>query len=72
MKDVELFREFEEKKVYLKEQLVQELEEKQKLIEQERSSMELTGDSLELKPINTRYQTIAGCMRFEEHIYHEN
>jgi len=47
-------REFEEKKVYLKEQLVQELEEKQKLIEQERSSMELTGDSLELKPINTR------------------
>ena len=48
------FREFDEKKVYLREQLIAELEEKQKLIEQERSSMELTGDSLELKPINTR------------------
>eukprot|EP00088_Acartia_fossae_P070435 TRINITY_DN9437_c0_g1_i3.p1 TRINITY_DN9437_c0_g1~~TRINITY_DN9437_c0_g1_i3.p1 ORF type:complete len:325 (+),score=84.12 TRINITY_DN9437_c0_g1_i3:36-1010(+) len=47
-------REFDEKKVYLREQLIAELEEKQKLIEQERSSMELTGDSLELKPINTR------------------
>lgn len=47
-------REFEDKKVYLKEQLIAELEEKQKMIEQERTSMELTGDSMELKPINTR------------------
>jgi len=47
-------REFEEKKVYLKDQLIAELEEKQKMIEQERTSMELTGDSMELKPINTR------------------
>jgi len=47
-------REFEEKKVYLKEQLIAELEEKQKMIEQERTTMELTGDSMELKPINTR------------------
>ena len=47
-------REFEEKKVYLKEQLIAELEDKQKMIEQERTSMELTGDSMELKPINTR------------------
>jgi len=47
-------REFEDKKVYLKDQLISELEEKQKMIEQERTSMELTGDSMELKPINTR------------------
>jgi len=47
-------KEFEEKKVYLREQLLSELEEKQKMIEQERTSMELTGDSLELKPVTTR------------------
>ena len=47
-------KEFEEKKVYLKEQLLSELEEKQKQIEIERTSMELTGDSLELKPVTTR------------------
>jgi len=47
-------REFEEKVVYLKEQLLSELEEKQKQIEIERTSMELTGDSLELKPVTTR------------------
>jgi len=47
-------REYDEKVVYLREQLIAELEEKQRLIEQERSSMELTGDSLDLKPINTR------------------
>ena len=29
-----IFREFEEKKIYLKEQLVAELEEKQRMIEQ--------------------------------------
>merc|ERR1712083_508267 len=48
------FREFEDQKVYLKDQLIAELEEKQKLIETERHNMELTGDSMELKPINTR------------------
>jgi len=47
-------REFEEKKVYLREQLISQLEEKQKMIEAERTSMELTGDSMELKPISTR------------------
>ena len=39
----DLFREYDEKVVYLREQLIAELEEKQRLIEQERSSMELTG-----------------------------
>merc|ERR1712241_1430123 len=48
------FREFEDQKVYLKDQLIAELEEKQKLIETERHNMELTGDSMELKPITTR------------------
>ena len=36
------------------EQLIAELEEKQKLIEAERHNMELTGDSMEMKPITTR------------------
>ena len=47
-------REFEEHKVYLREQLIAELEEKLKLIENERHGMELTGDSMELKTISTR------------------
>ncbi len=47
-------REFEEHKVYLREQLVAELEEKQKAIEGERHSVELAGDSSELKTISTR------------------
>ena len=45
--------------MYLKEQLLSELEEKAKQIEIERTSMELTGDSLELKPVTTRY-----CLSF--------
>ena len=48
------FREFEDQKVYLKDQLIAELEEKQKLIETERHNMELTGDSMELKVQPTR------------------
>merc|ERR1711902_111422 len=48
------FREFEDQKVYLKDQLIAELEEKQKMIEAERHNMELTGDSMEMKPITTR------------------
>ena len=47
-------REFEEQKVFLRDQLISELEEKQRMIETERHNMELTGDSMELKPINTR------------------
>ena len=47
-------REFEDQKVYLKEQLIVELEEKQKLIEAEFHNTELTGDSMEMKPITTR------------------
>jgi Sin3 histone deacetylase corepressor complex component SDS3 len=35
-------------------QLIAELEEKQKIIETERHNMELTGDSMDLKPISTR------------------
>ena len=47
-------REFEEQKVFLRDQLISELEDKQRMIETERHNMELTGDSTELKPINTR------------------
>ncbi|XP_050702049.1 sin3 histone deacetylase corepressor complex component SDS3-like isoform X3 [Eriocheir sinensis] len=47
-------REFEEKKKELKENLLIELEEKKKIIEQERYTLELTGDSMEYKPVSTR------------------
>ncbi|CAL4098231.1 unnamed protein product, partial [Meganyctiphanes norvegica] len=47
-------REFEEKKLELKENLLVELEEKKKIIEQERYTLDLTGDSMEYKPVSTR------------------
>ncbi|KAL7648031.1 UNVERIFIED_CONTAM: hypothetical protein RMT77_001648 [Armadillidium vulgare] len=47
-------QEFEEKKAELKENLLLELEDKKKIIEQERYSLELTGDSMEYKPVSTR------------------
>lgn len=47
-------KEFEEKRVDLKDNLIAEFEEKRKHIEAERHSMELTGDSTETKPTITR------------------
>ena len=47
-------RELEDQKICLKDQLIAELEEKKKLIEAERHNMELTGDSIEMKPIAIR------------------
>uniref|UniRef100_A0A672MUX1 Sin3 histone deacetylase corepressor complex component SDS3-like n=1 Tax=Sinocyclocheilus grahami TaxID=75366 RepID=A0A672MUX1_SINGR len=47
-------KEFDDKKVELKENLIAELEEKKKMIENEKLTMELTGDSMEMKPIMTR------------------
>ncbi len=47
-------REFEDHKVYLREQLVAELEEKQKAVEAERHNVELLADTSELKTISTR------------------
>lgn len=47
-------KEFDEKKVDLRENLIGELEDKKKTIEAERFSMELTGDSMEVKPVMTR------------------
>lgn len=47
-------KEFDEKKVDLKENLIAELEDKRRTIEAERYSMELTGDSMEVKPVMTR------------------
>lgn len=41
-------KEFEEKKKELKENLLLELEDKKKIIEQERFTLELTGDSMEV------------------------
>lgn len=47
-------KEFEEKKIELKETLLTDLEEKKKFIEVERMAIELTGDSMEVKPVTTR------------------
>mmetsp|Transcript_40483 Transcript_40483/g.65225 ORF Transcript_40483/g.65225 Transcript_40483/m.65225 type:complete len:281 (-) Transcript_40483:143-985(-) len=52
-------KDFEEKKIELKENLIVELGEKKKNIENERHSMDLTGgfllsDSMEIKPVTTR------------------
>lgn len=47
-------REFEEKKIELRETLIMELEEKKRMIESERSTIELTGDSMDVKPVTTR------------------
>jgi Sin3 histone deacetylase corepressor complex component SDS3 len=47
-------RDFEEKKVELKDNMISELEERKKLIEQDRFSAELNADSSEVKTISTR------------------
>ncbi|XP_062499308.1 replication protein A 70 kDa DNA-binding subunit-like [Corticium candelabrum] len=47
-------KEFEIKKVELKENLIHELEEEKKKIEMERQTMEMTGDTSEVKPVITR------------------
>ncbi|BES90288.1 Sin3 histone deacetylase corepressor complex component [Nesidiocoris tenuis] len=47
-------KEYEEKKIEMKENLIQDMEEKRKNIEAERLSMELGGDSNETKPAMTR------------------
>lgn len=47
-------KEYDEKKSDLRENLISDFEEKRKLIEAERHSMELTGDSTEAKPTVTR------------------
>ncbi|XP_034941785.1 sin3 histone deacetylase corepressor complex component SDS3 isoform X2 [Chelonus insularis] len=47
-------KEFEEKKIDLKENLLTDMEEKRKMIESDRQTMELTGDSTEVKPVMTR------------------
>ncbi|XP_075969975.1 sin3 histone deacetylase corepressor complex component SDS3 isoform X2 [Anticarsia gemmatalis] len=47
-------KEFEEKKIELKENLLNDFEDKRKMIESERQSMELNGDSMEVKPAMKR------------------
>ncbi|XP_065341960.1 sin3 histone deacetylase corepressor complex component SDS3 isoform X1 [Cloeon dipterum] len=47
-------KDYEEKKVELRELLMAELEEKRKMVDSERQSMELSGDSMEVKPVMTR------------------
>lgn len=51
-------KEFEEKKIDLKENLLTDMEEKRKIIETDRHTMELTGDSMEvLKSISMLVDT---------------
>uniref|UniRef100_A0A1A9WB20 S10_plectin domain-containing protein n=1 Tax=Glossina brevipalpis TaxID=37001 RepID=A0A1A9WB20_9MUSC len=47
-------KEYEEKKVDLKDNILTDFEERRKLIENERFSLELTNDSMEIKPTVTR------------------
>ncbi|XP_063359980.1 sin3 histone deacetylase corepressor complex component SDS3 [Cydia amplana] len=47
-------KEFEEKKIELRENLLNDFEDKRKMIENERHSMELNGDSTEVKPVMKR------------------
>ncbi|XP_018800030.1 PREDICTED: sin3 histone deacetylase corepressor complex component SDS3 [Bactrocera latifrons] len=47
-------KEYEEKKIDLKENILADLEERKKLIENERYNLELTNDSTEVKPTVTR------------------
>jgi Sin3 histone deacetylase corepressor complex component SDS3 len=46
--------EFDDRKIELKENLLAELDEKKRMIEMERTSVELTSDAVEPKPITTR------------------
>lgn len=45
---------FEDRKIELKESLMCDLEEKKRMIEMERTSVELTNDSTDPKPVTTR------------------
>ncbi|XP_059045204.1 sin3 histone deacetylase corepressor complex component SDS3 [Achroia grisella] len=47
-------KEFEEKKIELRENLLSDFEDKRRLIENERQNMELNGDSMEVKPVMKR------------------
>ncbi|XP_058827834.1 sin3 histone deacetylase corepressor complex component SDS3 [Topomyia yanbarensis] len=47
-------KEYEEKKIDLRENLMTDFEDRRKMIENERATMELTGDSIDLKPTVTR------------------
>ncbi|PRD32553.1 UNVERIFIED_CONTAM: Sin3 histone deacetylase corepressor complex component SDS3 [Trichonephila clavipes] len=47
-------KEYEDKKVELRENLICDLEEKKRIIETERSSMDLTSDTWEVKTVTTR------------------
>lgn len=47
-------KELDEKKVELRQSLLSDMEDKRKVIESERLSMELSGDSTETKPAMTR------------------
>ena len=44
-------KEFEEKKIELRENLLSDFEDKRKMIESERHSMELNGDSMEVRKL---------------------
>uniref|UniRef100_A0A8C3KXV9 SDS3 homolog, SIN3A corepressor complex component n=1 Tax=Chrysolophus pictus TaxID=9089 RepID=A0A8C3KXV9_CHRPC len=61
-------KEFEDKKIELKENLIAELEEKKKMIENEKLTMELTGDSMELNYLLTDEQIMEDLRTLNKHL----
>lgn len=62
-------KEFEEKKIDLKENLLTDMEEKRKIIESDRHTMELTGDSMEVLEISKRYAEIIYIYIFQHYYF---
>lgn len=56
-------KEFEEKKIELRENLLNDFEDKRKMIESERHSMELNGDSMEVRDLHHINNLIYMCIR---------
>lgn len=56
-------KEFEEKKIELRENLLNDFEDKRKMIESERHSMELNGDSMEVRDLHHIKYSINMCVR---------
>lgn len=61
---------FQEKKIELKKNLIEELEDKKKNIESERNSMDLTGGRLYVKKNPTHLGYIFHVRRLELHLKH--
>lgn len=63
-------KEFEEKKIDLKENLLTDMEEKRKMIESDRHTMELTGDSMEVRNFYASTLILQNSIHFTIHFLH--